>query len=420
MLERFSLIFASVSYECDVPVFAKWLAGGGIPPLREERERADGALIIVGGAISYINPLSLAAIADVIVLGDGVELTTELVRILRSCGSRAARLALFAEHSSFFVPAIHGADPPNVRLTVSKTSDINADPGISTWISPRSVFGSTLLVELQRGCARRCKYCTLPSCFAPFRQADIERITALIGRAAEAADFDRIGLITPEAGDYRHLDRLLDVIDTVDKGVSFASLRVDGLSERMISAVIKGGRRSLTIAPEAGREALRRECGKDFSNDMIVEKIKMARALGAINLKMYFMIGLPGEDDEDVRAIYDLCLRVRAETGISISASVSPFIPKPRTAWALEAFCGERELKRRIDLLRGIFKTKDGMKLRVGGIREAALEYLVSWSGIAGSKIIAEETDSSEAGLVRSLEGALEREAVSDALRMLG
>lgn len=159
--------------------------------------------------------------------------------------------------------------------------------------------------------------------------------------------FDQVGFVTPEAGDYPEINKILDLLQKMDKGVSFASLRLDRLTEKMLDAITRGGRHSLTVAPETGRDCLRTSCGKRFSNDLIIEKLKLAKEKGINNVKLYFMIGLPEEHDDDIFAIPELCRRIIETTGQSLVISAGPFVPKPWTKWERHDFSGLQEIKRK-------------------------------------------------------------------------
>jgi radical SAM superfamily enzyme YgiQ (UPF0313 family) len=214
-----------------------------------------------------------------------------------------------------------------------------------------------------------------------FIERDIDEI-------AKRTSFGRVGLVTPEASDYEDLDGLLAFIERLGKGVSFASLRADGLTRRMVDALARDGRRSLTIAPESGDDDLRFACGKRFTNDKIVQVLQMARNRGIANVKLYFMIGLPGEGDDHVASIAALCGRLREETGLRVNAAVSPFVPKPGTAWASMPFEGESALKRKIRLLVRAFSGMAGSTLQTASVKEACVEYALSWGTVQTSREI--------------------------------
>ena len=172
----------------------------------------------------------------------------------------------------------------------------------SVWTTPRGAFGKTLLLELQRGCARSCSYCTLPQCFGRMRFRKFEAVEKAVDDITARFDIPQAGLVTPEAGDYPFIAPLLAKLREKEIGVSFASLRLDRLTPDMITATSESGRRSVTVAPETGSDGLRFACGKKFTNDLVVEKLAMARGLGIDKAKLYFMVGLPGEMDDDVSA----------------------------------------------------------------------------------------------------------------------
>jgi radical SAM superfamily enzyme YgiQ (UPF0313 family) len=383
MIERFRLILASVAYEPGVLELARWLDGAGVPPSRHDRS---GALVGAGGAMTYINPLPLSSICDFVTLGDGVSVTRFIVETVRRGLSREGTLSALAEHRSIYVPSVHG---DGLHTLLSARDDVERDYGRGTWTTPLSAFGDTLLVELQRGCARGCSYCSLTSCFAPVRTRGVDLVKRDLAEADGLCGFSRVGLVTPEASDYAALDELLDFAEDMGKGISFASLRAERLTERMVRAVTRFGRAGVTIAPESGDDSLRERCGKRFTNHELVEKLKMAADCGARSAKMYFMFGLPGETDEHLLSIFKLCALARDETGLRITASVSPFVPKPGTPWAGEVFDGEKKLRTKHAVITRSFRAP-GIKLQCAGIKEACVEHAVSWAGRLASELIPE------------------------------
>jgi radical SAM superfamily enzyme YgiQ (UPF0313 family) len=418
MLERFPLILGSVPYEINVLTFSRWLAKGGISPSREERELSGSRefpLIGAGGAVTYINPLSLSEICDFVVLGDGVETVRSLVKTLRRGLSRGKMLAELSEHPSIYVPSVHGQGMHSLNRA---NADISDDYGHGVWTTSNTVFGNTLLVEIQRGCPRKCRFCPLSYCFTPVRVREVNLVKRDIENAAKVSDFSQIGLITPEAGDYAALDELIEFADRLELGVSFASLRVDEITEKMMRTVIKGGRRSITIAPESGDDSLRKRCGKCFTNEMVLEKLKMAADMGAQSAKLYFMAGLPDETNEELSSIAKLCAEARKKTGLKITAAVMPFVPKPGTPWSEEVFAGEKNLRARYSLILKSFGGISGVKLQGASIKEACLEYAVSWAGPELARLLASEALSGASS--RKLERLTDRTRTISEMQRLG
>ena len=401
MLERFSVITASVAYEGDIPAFYRWLSGANIPLLAEDRIAGSFPVIGMGGALSYINPLTVSGVCDFIILGDGMEVMDHVIESLRAYEGGCGRNELWrrlSENPCILVPPVDIKEGKLVRdLKIGRLLDLNGPyPVHSAWMTERGAFGRTLLLELQRGCARSCSYCTLPQCFGKMRWRKFEVIEEALEKITARFDVPQAGLVTPEAGDYPFLPQLVDRLIEKKIGVSFASLRLDRLSEQMITALAGSGRHSITVAPETGGEALRFGCGKKFTDDLILEKLAMAKNLGIDRVKLYFMIGLPGESDEDVAAMTGLCRRIIAETGQSLTLSINPFIPKPGTPWKDEIFCGKHTIRQKYEKIKKDMRTivKKTPQLRLTGIKEAETEFNLAWYGYNESRKLAEYIES--------------------------
>lgn len=401
LLERFPVITAGVSYEGDVETFFKWLSGAGIPLSPRERKERGFPVVGTGGALTYINPLLLSGVCDFIVLGDGTAALPHLNQSLRAYladGDRRGLWENLAQHPNILVPPLHitGGILNTERTTDTAQPLDGRFPMFGAWVTPKSVFGDTLLVELQRGCMWQCGYCTLPGCFGKPRQRKLVLLRDALTEALERVPCEQIGLVTPEAGDYGDMDELLEFIGRAGRGVSFASLRADRLSEKMVEALTRGGRKSLTIAPEAARDELRFSCGKKFTNELIMEKLIMAKELGVERAKLYFMVGLPGETDQDVSAIAEFSETIIKETGLNLIISAGTFIPKPRTCWARESFIGVAEIRKKYELLEKKLWTikKKTPSLRLASPRESEREYLLAWSGYNESAALASGAES--------------------------
>jgi radical SAM superfamily enzyme YgiQ (UPF0313 family) len=378
-IRNFSILSAGISHEGDLRPWVEWLTGIGIRLDPLERRARGEPLVGAGGAQTSINPLPLGPFCDFVVLGDAESVLPFLVERLRRGGDREALWAALAEHPSIWVPPIEGESLKIPRYPAKYSTPCEGE-GRSLWVSPRAHFGSALLLELQRGCVRHCPYCVLPSAFAPARITSANRVLALLDESRLRGGFDRVGLVTPEASDHPEIEKILEATLARGLKISFASLRVDGLTDSILEALARSGRRELTLAPEAGTDRLRRAAGKEFSNDLLVSRIRSASTFGVTEVKLYFMIGLPGETEEDLEAIASLGRRILDETGVRPTLAVSPFVPKPTSAWRRAPFAGERELKRRIDRVRRAARDRGGLPLRSGSPRQAEEQFRLAWA----------------------------------------
>lgn len=387
-IQDFPIISVSAAYEPDLlpiySIFRKW----NIPISWKKRAEAGGPVFGAGGALTYINPLVFSGIADWVVLGDGEPVIEHLVSSCRSFISHGDRRRLWedlAQHESIYVPPIHQEQllmGKYIHRKKSFLSDLDRSYGKSLWVTPDAAFGRTVLVELQRGCRRWCSYCTIPSSFGPVRVRSLEKIISDVESASHLEDV-QIGLVTAEAGDYPYLRGLLSYLKSKAKAVSFASLRVDNMTEEMIEAIVRSKRFGVTVAPEAGNDIMRAACGKRFGNELIIEKLMMARGIGVKQVKLYFMVGLPEETQDDVDSITKLCLEIRKRTGLSVRASVGVFVPKPFSRWGMEPILDIDEAISRMKYLKTDFARSmpKGSSISIQDPHEAILEYVLSWSG---------------------------------------
>ncbi len=234
-------------------------------------------------------------------------------------------------------PARGGASP--VRKAAVRTTDL-LDPPHTQIFTPDTEFGSRFLIEVVRGCANLCRFCWAGYNYLPVRAFDTGRILALAEKARAHAN--RVGLVSIALCDHPDIELILERLAGMGYSISPASLRLDDLNESIVRRLVTSGERGVTIAPEAGSDRLRRVINKTFTNEEILDKANLLFANGVENLKLYFMIGLPTETDEDLVAMRDLTAqlrgimlhhgRTRGRVG-RIVASVNPLIPKPGTAY---------------------------------------------------------------------------------------
>lgn len=422
-LSEFPVITASVSFETDYINVLKILRYNKIPLYWRDRASINGPIVGIGGAVTYINPLLFSAIADFVCLGDGEVVIDHLVAFIRSYMHHGNKKKLWDDlstSSSIYVPPIHNraiiSKNDNLNRKRGRVEDLSQSMGHSLWLTSKAAFGRTLLLELQRGCFRNCPYCVVPNNFGKARYRSAEDIASYIYRFKDYDDFN-VGLVTPEAGDHPELDFILDVITKVKKKVSFASLRIDALSEKVVEAMAMGGKRSITIAPEAGSDNLRNSLKKRFTNKVIIEKLAMAKEYGISSIKMYFMLGLPDEKDDDVRAIAELTKEIWEQLKLKSTISISPFVPKPGTPFSDQPFVGIKEGQRRLKILKENLKGYGKViTLKSVDFKGSFKEYVLSWYGLTEAEmsidVFEKNKDNSFLNLPLSREDQKEQSAI--------
>jgi len=352
----FDILAFSVSFEWDYTNVVTMLRLAGLPP-RADSRHGRHPLVVVGGAVTFVNPEPLALFADVIAAGEGEVLIPSLTRHVRSAADRADLLRALTTEPGFYIPSFYdvryaedgsisafepkpgtGA-PPVVKKAALKSVD-RLDPPATSIFTPDTEFGSRFLIEVVRGCANLCRFCWAGYNYLPVRSFPADRILELARQARPHAG--RAGLVSIALCDHPEIERILTGLLDMGYSISPASLRLDDLTEPIVKLLRASGERSITIAPETGSDRLRRVINKTVTNDEILAATELIFANGIDNLKLYYMIGLPTETDDDLLAIRDLTVRMRevmlqhgrarGQLG-RIVGSVNPLIPKPGTAY---------------------------------------------------------------------------------------
>ena len=262
-------------------------------------------------------------------------------------------------------------------MTCSRRSDEHQTA--STILTPDTEFANRFLMEVGRGCPRGCRFCLAGHIYRPLRQ----RSVAALLRMADAGlqHTSRIGLVGASLSDYRHLDELVDALRAREAEISTSSLRAESVTPALLQALADSGQRQITVAPEAATPRLRRLLGKPTPEERFADVVQMGLACGIRAFKLYFMIGLPTETDDDAIAIAD-CLR-RLETaapGARLSAAVSAFVPKPHTPFQWAPMPDVDVLDRRLRALRKAFKPLRA-DLAVDSPRWAYIQAVLSRGG---------------------------------------
>ena len=356
VVSDFDVLAFSVSFEWDYTNVVTLLRLAGLAPRAEARHSRD-PLVVIGGAVTFVNPEPLAPFADVIAAGEGELLVPALTAAMAGAQDRNELLRRLARERGFYVPSFYdvryagdgtiaafevrpdtGA-PPVVKKAAVKSID-RLDPPATSIFTPDTEFGSRFLIEVVRGCANLCRFCWAGYNYLPVRPFPADRILELARNAR--AYSSKVGLVSIALCDHPEIERILTGLLEMGYSISPASLRLDDLTGPIVRLLRKSGERSITIAPETGSDRLRRVINKTVTNDEILAATELIFANDIDNLKLYYMIGLPTETESDLESIRDLTVqmrdvmlkhgRPRGRIG-RIVGSVNPLIPKPGTAY---------------------------------------------------------------------------------------
>ena len=374
-LNSFHVIAFSVSFETDYLNILAMLKGARLAPLRTERNTA-APLIIGGGVALFLNPEPLADVFDLFMIGEAEEMIEEFLDVLRQerTGTRWIKPdpKAFAHIAGVYVPAGYRVSyrpdgtiksfsaAPGFPDTITRrwVADLNRFSGHSCLSTPDTEFADMALVEVSRGCPRRCRFCAAGHIYRPYRIRTLETLEREI--ISNLHPHNKIGLLGAAVGDHPDITHLVHLIATHGAAAAVSSLRVDTLSEELVARLRESRHRSFTIAPETGSERLRQVIAKDLTNAEIFAAVALLARHKITRLKLYFLIGLPAERDEDIEAIIDLTRRikhayykeVRGEKWLKqITVSVSLFIPKPGTPFQWHPFADIGELQRKLKIV---------------------------------------------------------------------
>jgi len=411
----FDIIAFSVSFEWDYTNVLTMLRLAGVPLRAADRDYKH-PLVVIGGAVTFVNPEPLAMFADVIAAGEGEALVPALVEAMAT-SSRSEQLKRLAQARGYYIPSFYDVEyaadgtivkyvpregtgaPPVVRKAALKTTQA-VDPPSTTIFTPDTEFGSRFLIEVVRGCANLCRFCWAGYNYLPVRAFPTDRILALA--QAARAHSSKAGLVSIALCDHPDIEHILRSLRDMGYSISPASLRLDDLTPTIVSILKESGERTLTIAPETGSDRLRRVINKTVTNAEILDSAELIFSSGIESLKLYYMIGLPTEDDDDLVAIRDLTLqlheimlkhaRPRGRIG-RIVASVNPLVPKPGTAYQWLPMERTEVIERKMKRLRGLVADVDNVYFNIKSERHSYYQALLS----LGDRRIAPAIEQAEA-----------------------
>jgi radical SAM family uncharacterized protein/radical SAM-linked protein len=376
-LNHADIVGFTLQYELSYTNILNMLKQGGIPLLATERS-TEHPLILGGGPCAY-NPEPLADFFDAFLLGDGEEAAVaicETVKTWKSTqGSRRELLEQLSRIEGVYIPSLLTVDykaddsiaalspllPGHKRIRRTFVTDLESAICPTAPIVPfLKTVHDRISLEIARGCTRGCRFCQAGYIYRPVRERSPAKIFELAEKSLKSTGYDEISLLSLSTGDYSCIAPLISALMAryADSriAVSFPSLRVGTLTGELVEEIKKVRKTGFTLAPEAGSERLRRAINKGITEEDLLANAYDAYRNGWRLIKLYFMIGLPGETDEDVIAIADLAARVKAEgrragTGGEVNVSVSTFVPKPHTPFQWEPQISLEEIRAKHSML---------------------------------------------------------------------
>jgi len=369
-LGRFDVVAFSVSFENDYPNIIRILSLSKIP--LESRERGPGhPLVAMGGVCAFSNPEPLAPFFDVVFVGEAEGMLDEFMDVYEASSLREGLYQKAAMLEGVYLPALYdveydgqgfiarrlarGGAPDTIRRRYAR--DISARPLRASITTPATEFSNMILIEAMRGCPWDCNFCLAGHVYNPPRKKSLEALTAEIREAMGRTA--RVGLIGPSLADYPHCEDVLGI-----EGVDFSitSLRA-GRKSAALAARLRG-RKSVSIAPEAGTDRLRRMINKKLTEEDIVETSRQMLEGGVERLRLYFMVGLPTETEEDMEGVVDLVNKIRGSSRRGkVVLSVSTFVPKPSTPFQWHPMLPLKTVKARLGAIKGGLRSLKGVSV---------------------------------------------------------
>jgi radical SAM superfamily enzyme YgiQ (UPF0313 family) len=361
-LSEYAVVAFSIAWELEITGLFEMLDLCGIPLLRGERG-ARHPLIVAGGPLTRSNPAILAPFADLIVLGEGEETVHDLLDAA-AVMNREEMLGHLSGRPGFHVPGISSGFGPPGRVDDARL------PASSQILTPNAVLRSMFLIEPERGCSRTCRYCVM-RCGAGggMRVVSADRVWAKIPEAAR-----RVGLVGAAVTDHPEIRSLIRRIVASGREVGISSLRADRLDPELVGLLARGGYRTLTTAADGASQRMRDLAGRNLDEGHLLRAAELARGAGIERLRLYMMIGFPGETDDDIGEMIRFCGELSRV--LPLSLSVSPFVAKKHTPLDGAPFEDLRLLDRRLAAIRAGLKGK--ADVRPGSTRWAWVEYALS------------------------------------------
>ena len=406
-MHQFDVVAFDVTFEMDYFHIPLMLRYGRVPVMSEDRTGFD-PIVIAGGPCATFNPEPFADFIDAFIIGEGEGIVTavlERIREGRENGeSREETISALAQIDGVYVPVLYtpryddnkrfvGYDIADGTPKIIRRHFEPLTSGGETVIATNfTEFGAMYIIEVARGCGRHCRFCMAGYCFRVPRVRPLDILKEGVDRAEKLGK--KVGLMGAAISDYPEVDELVSYIRSKDMRYSCASLRADSLTQAVVDGLAESGQKTITIAPETGSERLRRVINKGISEENLRTAAQLSAKSGIQHMRLYIMIGLPTETDEDIDAIVGLAERTQAhmaEVGCKgrLTLSINPFIPKPFTPFQWMAMDHQKSVEKKLQYIKKSLQKNRRIEVLVESPKEAYIQGVLARGDRRLGKVLA-------------------------------
>ena len=406
-MHQFDVVAFDVTFEMDYFHIPLMLRHGLVPMMSVDRTDFD-PIVIAGGPCATFNPEPFADFIDAFIIGEGEGIVTavlERIRTGREQGERREEtIAALAQIEGVYVPALYrplyddnerfigydiAAGAPKIIRRHFEPLMSGGETVIATNFTE---FGAMYIIEVARGCGRHCRFCMAGYCFRVPRVRSLNVLKEGVDRAEKLGK--KVGLMGAAISDYPEVDELVTYIRSKDMRYSCASLRADSLTQAVVDGLADSGQKTITIAPETGSERLRRVINKGISEENLRTAAQLSAKSGIQHMRLYIMIGLPTETDEDIDAIIGLAERTQAhmaEVGCKgrLTLSINPFIPKPFTPFQWMAMDHQKSVEKKLQYIKKSLQKNRRIEVLVESPKEAYIQGVLARGDRRLGKVLA-------------------------------